>query len=73
MASGSETNPNHYIFPGGAEVRGISQWLTANSAQALQYIARSSRIDGQNKGDTLTDPKKAITFLEFEIERLENA
>lgn len=67
-----EVNPNHYKFPGGAEVRDISQWLTANSAQALQYIARSSRIDGDNKGDTVADLKKAIRFLEFEIDRLEN-
>lgn len=67
-----EVNPNHYKFPGGAEVRHISQWLTANSAQALQYIARSSRIDGDNKGDTVADLNKAIRFLEFEIERLES-
>lgn len=67
-----EVNPNHYKFPGGAEVRHISQWLTANSAQALQYIARSSRIDGDNKGDTVADLNKAIRFLEFEIDRLEN-
>lgn len=64
-------SPNHYQFPGGAEVSQISGWLTANAAQALQYIARSSRIDGNNKtGDPREDLKKAIRFLEFELERL---
>lgn len=66
-------NPNHYQFPGGVEVIHISQWLTSNSAQALQYIARSSRIDGLNKGDTVEDLKKAIRFLNQEISRLEDA
>lgn len=65
-------DPDHYKFPGGAEVIHISQWLTANSSQALQYIARSSRIDGKNKGDASEDIRKAITFLEFELKRLED-
>lgn len=65
------TDPNHYKFPGGAEVRHISEWLTANAAQALQYIARSSRIDGQNKGDAREDLLKARKFIDFELERLD--
>lgn len=64
-------DPNHYKFPGGAEVRHISEWLTANAAQALQYIARSSRIDGQNKGDAREDLLKARKFIDFELERLD--
>ena len=66
-------DPDHYKFPGGAEVIHISQWLTANAAQALQYVARSSRIDGKNKGDASEDIRKAITFLEFELKRLEES
>lgn len=66
-------DPDHYKFPGGAEVIHISQWLTANAAQALQYVARSSRIDGRNKGDASEDIRKAITFLEFELKRLEES
>lgn len=69
--SDTPIDPHHYKFPGGAEVIHISQWLTANAAQALQYIARSSRIDGKNKGDASEDIRKAITFLEFELKRLE--
>lgn len=66
-------DPDHYKFPGGAEVIHISQWLTANAAQALQYVARSSRIDGKNKGDASEDIRKAITFLKFELKRLEES
>lgn len=64
------TSPAHYAFPGGAEVIDISQWLTSNAAQALQYIARSSRIDGKNKGDTVEDLLKAKVFIDFELKRL---
>lgn len=64
-------SPAHYQFPGGAEVNDISQWLTSNAAQALQYIARSSRIDGKNKGDAREDISKAIKFLNFELNRLD--
>lgn len=63
--------PNHYEFPGGVRVFQISQWLTANIAQAVQYLARSSRIDGQNKGDALEDLQKAKRFIDLEIARLE--
>ena len=66
-----EVDPEHYKFPGGAEVIDISQWLTANAAQALQYIARSSRIDGKNKGNPREDLEKAKRFIDFELKRLE--
>lgn len=64
------TSPDHYKFGTGAEVIDISQWLTSNAAQALQYIARSSRIDGKNKGDTVEDLRKAQVFINFELKRL---
>lgn len=73
FVQGNPTNavdPDHYKFPNGAEVIQISQWLTANIAQASQYLARSSRIDGKNKGDTLEDLEKAKVFIDFEIARL---
>lgn len=69
-ALNAQVHPSHYTFPGGAEVRYISEWLTANVAQALQYLARSSRIDGNNKGDTREDLLKAQRFIDFELERL---
>lgn len=64
-------DPDHYKFPGGAEVRRISEWLTCNIGQAVQYLARSSRIDGNNKGDAREDLEKARRFIDFELERLE--
>ena len=61
---------DYYRFPGGFEVLDISRHLTSNAGQALQYIARSSRLDGNNKGDTVGDLCKAIDFLRDEIGRL---
>jgi len=65
------TNPGYYRgFSNGAEVIDISENLTANGAQALQYIARSCRVDGHNKGNTVENLEKAIWFLHREIGRL---
>lgn len=47
----------------------ISENLTPNAAQAVQYIGRSCRMDGHNKGDTLEDLNKAIWFIQREIAR----
>lgn len=64
--------PNsYYDFPGGVEVRQISAHLTGFGAQALQYVARSTRLDGKNKGDVVSDLTKAIDFIRWEIERLQ--
>jgi len=61
----------YYDFPGGVEVRQISAHLTGFGAQALQYVARSTRLDGKNKGDVVSDLRKAIDFITWEIERLQ--
>ena len=65
-------NPPHYKFSNGAEVIDITENLTSNGGQAVQYIARSTRLDGNNKGDVLEDLRKARWFLDREIERVEN-
>lgn len=62
---------NYYDFPGGVEVRQISAHLTGFGAQALQYVARATRLDGKNKGDVVSDLSKAIDFIRWEIERLQ--
>lgn len=62
---------SYYQFPGGIEVRQISAHLTSFGGQALQYIARSCRLDGNNKGEQVSDLKKVIDFCNWEIERLE--
>lgn len=60
---------DYYKF-GDVQVIDISRHLTSNAGQALQYIARSSRLDGNNKGDTVGDLCKAVDFLRDEIGRL---
>lgn len=62
---------SYYDFPGGVEVRQISAHLTGFGAQALQYVARATRLDGKNKGDVISDLTKAIDFIRWEIERIE--
>lgn len=66
-------DPDYYQFPGGHEVRDISAHLTSFGGQALQYIARSTRLDGANKGDPKENLQKAVKFLEWEIERIEGS
>ncbi|GAB4588697.1 hypothetical protein [Nocardia sp. IFM 10818] len=48
----------------------ISENLTPNAAQAVQYIGRSCRLDGNNKGDTLEDLNKALWFIRRELGRI---
>lgn len=67
----TDVNPSHYDFPGGVQVKDISAHLTSFGGQALQYIARSTRLDGMNKGEQVTDLRKAIKLLEWEISRME--
>lgn len=66
-------NPNHYRFPGGIELNSITKHLTGNGAQAVQYVARATRLDGSNKGDLVEDLKKAQWFIESEIQRISGA
>ena len=60
---------DYYKF-GKVEVLDISRHLTSNAGQAVQYIARSCRLDGNNKGDVEGDLRKAIDFLKDEIDRV---
>lgn len=67
---GDAISPNYYQFPGGHEVRHISAHLTSYGGQAVQYVARSTRLDGNNKGDRVENLRKAVKLIEWEIERL---
>ena len=64
-------SPSYYQFPNGVQVRDISRYLTSFGGQALQYVARSTRLDGNNKGDRIENLRKAIEFIQWEIERIE--
>lgn len=68
----NQLSPNAYQFPNGVEVRHISAHLTSFGGQAVQYIARATRLDGVVKGLPVQDLKKAIQLLEWEVERLES-
>lgn len=65
-------SPSVYQFPNGVEVRDISAHLTSFGGQAVQYVCRSTRLDGVVKGKPVEDLKKAIQLLEWEVERLES-
>lgn len=64
-------SPDHYQLPGGIQVIDITEHLTSNAGQAVQYIARSCRIDGRIKDDPVQDLRKAAWFVSREIERIE--
>ena len=68
------STPKYYEFPNGAQPLSLSRYLTSNGGQALQYIARSCRLDDeQNKHDDAADDLvKAVHFLYDEIKRVGN-
>lgn len=65
-------NPNHYQgFSNGAEVIDITENLTFSAGNAVKYLSRAGRIDGQNKGAILEDLRKAAWYVAREIDRIE--
>lgn len=71
MSDDSAVSPNYYKgFTNGAQPIDITEHLTGNAAQAVQYLARSCRIDGVIKEDPIGDVEKAILFCERELARL---
>ena len=66
------TTPNHYLFPNGRQPIEISRYLSSNGGQALQYVARATRVDSENvkHEDARSDIRKAIHFLVDEYERV---
>lgn len=64
-------SPNYYQFPDGTQTIQVTRWLTSNGGQAVQYITRSTRIDGLTKGDQIEDLRKAKVFIDDELTRLE--
>lgn len=64
----------YYTTPDAVQVGGITRWMSSNAGQAVQYIARSGWIaDNYKDSDVdvrIADFRKAIDFLEDEIDRL---
>lgn len=71
MSEDSAVSPNYYKgFTNGAQPIDITEHLTGNAAQAVQYLTRACRIDGVIKEDPIGDVEKAILFCERELARL---
>lgn len=62
--------PEYYIFPSGTEVIDLSENLSSLGGQVVQYVARSTRIDGKNKGKRVEDLRKAMNLLQRELHRV---
>lgn len=62
------TAPSHYCYSKYQPKDVIRAWgLNFNLGSAVKYIARAGRKD-----DIIQDLKKAVQFIEFEIEALES-
>jgi len=70
----TNTDPKYYQFPHGVQLIDITENLSGNGAQAVQYVVRATRTDGVTKGKTteeiLEDLHKAAWFIDREIDRL---
>ena len=63
-------HPKHYnMHPSGIECIEVIQWMTFNVGTAIKYLWRAGLKPG---ADNITDLRKAIWFLNQEIERLES-
>ena len=65
--------PSYYRLPSGIEVKEIARYLSSNGGQAVQYIARATRIDGKIKGEPIRDLEKARDMINDEIARLKES
>ena len=60
-------HPAHYTqHPSGVECIQITEHMTFNLGNALKYIWRSN-----NKGNPIEDLRKAVWYIEREIQRVE--
>lgn len=64
-----KTNPDHYKWIPGVECKQVTDHLNFNLGSAFKYIYRNGRKPTET---SIEDLRKAIKFIEFEIERLEN-
>jgi len=62
-------HPQHYTkHPSGIECIEVTQHFNFNKGNAIKYIWRAGQ-----KGNEIEDLRKAIQYLNFEINRLQNA
>jgi uncharacterized protein DUF3310 len=62
-------HPSHYtdVVPG-IECKDVIGWFPGHIAAAMKYLWRH-----QKKGNPVQDLRKAIEFIQFEIDRLEGS
>lgn len=73
IESDDAVNPRHYRgFSNGAQVIDISERLSFNTGNAVKYLARAGRTDGQVKGEIIQDLEKARWYINREIDHLNN-
>jgi hypothetical protein len=71
VSDDSAVSPNYYKgFTNGAQPIDITEHLTGNAAQAVQYLTRACRTDGVIKEDPIGDVEKCLYFVERELSRL---
>jgi hypothetical protein len=73
--SGEVEHPNYYTWHPVIECYKVTQHFLGNLAQAIQYIWRCGNptaMKGVTKEERIKDLRKAIQFIEFEIERISN-
>ena len=66
MMSDPVVHPNHYAHPSGIEVIQITRYETFLRGNILKYVLRAPY-----KNDELEDLRKAMQYLQWEIERVE--
>ena len=59
-------HPSHYFHPSGIEVIQLTRYESFLRGNILKYVLRAPY-----KGNELQDLKKAMQYLEWEIERVE--
>jgi hypothetical protein len=66
MMSDSVSHPSHYFHPSGIEAIQITRYETFLRGNILKYVLRAPY-----KNDELEDLRKAMQYLQWEIERVE--
>lgn len=65
-------HPSHYnSHPSGVECIQVAEHMTFNCGNAVKYIWRNGLKDAATSGKQIEDLKKAIWYLQREVERLE--
>lgn len=65
-------NPEHYQSPGGVQAIEVTQFMSFCLGNSVKYIWRSTFGVSRGTMTRIVDLKKAVWYLEKEIDRLES-